>query len=86
MTEKITLSELYKYLSLRITGIKTIDNFVDEVSSFKSGYDVSEQDALKVRNWLEQINLIESYVDKAGTEKVKMTDFGIDMMNELNNE
>lgn len=85
-TMEVTLSELFKFLSLRITGIKTITSFIDEISSFKPGYDVLEQDALKARNWLEQINLIESYVDKDGIEKVRMTEFGINMMNKLNNE
>ncbi|MBD8006839.1 DUF4062 domain-containing protein [Bacillus norwichensis] len=81
-----TLSDLFKFVSLRLTGIKTINAFVDEVSAYKSGYYVSTQDALKARNWFEQINLIESYVDKDGIEKVKLTDFGKDIMNKLNNE
>lgn len=85
-TVTTTLSDLFKFISLRLTGIKTINAFVDEVSSYKSGYYVSTQDALKARNWFEQINLIESYVDVDGIEKINLTDFGKDMMNKLNDE
>lgn len=81
-----TLSNLFKFISLRLTGINTINTFEDEVSAYKSGYTVSRQDALKVRNLLEQINLIESYIDEDGVEKLTLTDFGKDMMNKLNNE
>lgn len=83
---KTTLSELFKFVSLRLTGVKTINAFVDEVSAFKSGYYVSNQDALIARNWFEQLNLIESYTDEDDIEKVKLTDFGRSMMNQLNNE
>ncbi|KAF3304020.1 DUF4062 domain-containing protein [Carnobacterium sp. PL17GRE32] len=83
---KTTLSELFKFVSLRLTGVKTINAFIDEVSAFKSGYYVSNQDALIARNWFEQLNLIESYTDEDDIEKVKLTDFGRSMMNQLNNE
>lgn len=82
----ITLSDLFKFVSLRLTGVKTINDFIEGVNAYKSGYYVSEQDALKVRNWFEQINLIKSYVDENGIEKVNLTDFGKNMMNKLNNE
>lgn len=85
-TIKTTLSELFKFVSLRLTGVKAINSFVDEVSAYKSGYYVSTQDALKARNWFEQLNLIESFIDKDGVEKIKLTDFGKEMMNKLNND
>ena len=82
---RTTLSDLFKFVSLRITGIKTINAFVDEVSAFVSGYHVSTQDALKARNWFEQLNLIESFIDKDNVEKLKLTSFGRQIMNDLNN-
>lgn len=83
-TIKTTLDNLFKFVSLRITGIKKISEFKDAISSFQSGYYVNEQDALIVRNKFEQLNLIESFVGKDDVEMIKLTDFGKGIMNELN--
>ena len=83
-TIKTTLDNLFKFVSLRITGIKKISEFIDAISSFQGGYYVNEQDALVVRNKFEQLNLIESFVGKDDVEMIKLTDFGKGIMNELN--
>ena len=83
-TIKTTWDNLFKFVSLRITGIKKISEFKDAISSFQGGYYVNEQDALIVRNKFEQLNLIESFVGKDDVEMIKLTDFGKGIMNELN--
>lgn len=83
-TVKTTLDSLFKFVSLRITGIKKVSEFKDAISSFHSGYYVNEQDALIVRNKFEQLNLIESFIGKDDVEMIKLTDFGKGIMNELN--
>ena len=85
-TITIKLSELFKFVSLRVTGIKPLNSFIDEISSYKSGYVVNKQDALIARNWFEQLNLINSFVDSDGIEKIELTEFGKNMMNKLNKE
>ena len=59
---RTTLNEVFKFVSLRLTGINKISDFVDAVSEFQSGYYVNEQDALILRNNFEQLNLIESFI------------------------
>ncbi len=80
----VTLDSLFKFLSLRITGVKKISEFIDEVSAYEQGYYVDQQDALVVRNKFEQLKLIESYVGKDNVEMIQLTDFGKEIMNELN--
>ena len=79
-----TLDELFKFISLRITGVKKMSEFRDAVSSFQTGYNVLEQDALIVRNKLEQLKLIESFVGKDDIEMLRLTELGKTIMNELN--
>lgn len=81
---KTTLDKLFKFISLRITGVKKVSDFVDAVSSFQSGYYVNEQDALVIRNKLEQLNFIESYIGKDDIEMIRLTNTGKEMMNRLN--
>ncbi|MDP4188011.1 MAG: DUF4062 domain-containing protein [Bacteroidota bacterium] len=81
-----TLDTLFKFISLRLTGIKKASDFVDAVSDFQSGYYVDTQDALVVRNKLEQLQLLESFTAKDDVEMIKLTDSGKQMMNQLNAE
>ena len=81
---RITLDELFKFVSLRITGIKKVSEFRDAVSSFQGGYYVDEQDALVVRNKFEQLGLIQSFLGKDDIEMICLTEFGKDIMNKLN--
>ena len=83
-TVKTTLEILYKFVSLRLTGVKKLSEFEEAISEFQSGYSVDTQDALIVRNKYEQLGLIESFVGKDNVEMIRMTDFGKQIMNELN--
>ena len=83
-TVKTTLEILYKFVSLRLTGVKKLSEFEEAISEFQSGYSVDAQDALIVRNKYEQLGLIESFVGKDNVEMIRMTDFGKQIMNELN--
>ena len=81
---RTTMDELFKFVSLRLTGIKKLAEFRDAVSGFQPGYYVDEQDALIVRNKFEQLGLIESYIGKEDIEMIRLTDLGRDIMNKLN--
>ena len=59
-----TLDKMFKFISLRLTGVKKVSDFIESVSDFLSGYYVDKQDALILRNKFEQLNLIESYIGK----------------------
>lgn len=83
-TIKTTLDDLFKFVSLRITGIKKISEFRDAVSSFQGGYYVDEQDALLARNKFEQLDLIHSFIGKDDIEMIQLTDLGKEIMNRLN--
>lgn len=80
----ITLDELFKFISLRITGVKKATDFIDAVSAFQSGYYVEEQDALIVRNKLEQLGLLETLNGKDNVEMIQLTKLGKEVMNKLN--
>jgi hypothetical protein len=80
----VTLEELFKFVSLRLTGVKKITEFEEAISRYQTGYYVNTQDALIVRNRFEQLGLIESFIGKDDIEKIRLTDFGKQMMNELN--
>lgn len=79
-----TLDQLFKFISLRLTGVKKGSDFIEAVSDFQSGYYVAEQDALVVRNKYEQLQLLESFIGKNDVEMVKLTPAGKEMMNKLN--
>lgn len=81
---RITLDELFGFVSLRLTGVKKASEFIDAVSAFQKGYYVDKQDALVVRNKFEQLKLIESFMGKDDIEMIKLTDLGKEIMNELN--
>lgn len=81
---KITLSELFKFVSLRLTGVKTVLAFENAISAFKPGYEVEEQDALIVKNKFEHLKLIECYVEADNIEYIRLTNLGKSIMNELN--
>ncbi len=79
-----TLDELFKFISLRLTGVHNTKDFIDAVSSFKSGYYVESQQALVVKNQYIQLGLLKQSVDKKNNEMLELTDKGIRVMNELN--
>lgn len=79
-----TLKELFGFISLRMTGIKKANDFIEATSSFVSGYFVNTQDALILRNKFEQLGLFESYNGKDDIEMLKLTELGKEIMNQLN--
>ena len=81
---EVTLSELFKFVSLRLTGVKTVLAFENAISAFKPGYEVEEQDALIVKNKFEHLKLIECYVEADNIEYIRLTNLGKSIMNELN--
>ena len=81
---EVTLSELFKFVSLRLTGVKTVLAFENAISAFKPGYEVEEQDALIVKNKFEHLKLIECYVEADNIEYIRLTNLGKSIMNKLN--
>ena len=79
-----TLDEVYKFISLRITGIKKLIDFESAVSAFEDGYYVNSQDALILRNKYELLGLISSFMGKDNVEMIEMTALGREIMNNLN--
>lgn len=84
-TNTTTLDELFKFISLRLTGVKTENDLIDAINAFQPGYDVYAQDALKAKNKYEQLHLIESYVEN-NTEMIRLTEMGRQVMNKLNED
>lgn len=80
----ITLDELFKFISLRLTGIHSPRDFQKAVSSFVSGYSVDNQQALIVKNQYIQLGLFRRAIDKKNNETIQLTEKGIRIMNELN--
>ena len=83
-TITITLKDIFKFISLRLTGVKKTQYFIEAVSSYQSGYYVNTQDALILRNQLEQLSLFDCYIGKNDIEMIRLTDLGKTLMNELN--
>ena len=81
---EVTLSELFKFVSLRLTGVKTVLAFENAISAFKPGYEVEEQDALIVKIKFEHLILIECYVEAHNIEYIRLTNLGKSIMNKLN--
>jgi len=79
-----TLDDLFKFISLRLTGKHRNEDFIDAVSSFVSGYYVDKQQALILRNQYKQLGLIKCYQNPVGVEFIELTEKGIRVMNELN--
>ena len=83
-TITITLKDIFKFISLRLTGVKKAQDFIEAVSSYQSGYYVNTQDALILRNQFEQLSLLDCYIGKNDIEMIRLTDLGRTLMNELN--
>lgn len=85
-TIRTTLKDIFKFISLRMTGIKKVSDFNTEVDNFQEGYYVNTQEALQLRNRFEQLSLFECYVGKDNIEMIKLTDLGREVMNKLNSD
>jgi hypothetical protein len=80
---EVTLDEIFKFISLRLTGEHKNDEFIDAVSAFVKGYYVDEQDALILKNHYIQLGLFDTKVVK-GVEIINLTEKGKKIMNQLN--
>ena len=83
-TVKVTLDELFKHISVRLTGRHSVKEFIKAVSSLQGGYSVDTQDALIAKNRFEQLNMIHSYIDDKNNEVIELTELERKVMNELN--
>lgn len=80
---KVRLDELFKHISLRLTGRHSLKEFIAAISSYQRGYDVDEQDALIAKNKYEQLGLIRD-VYYGNVKVIELTALGRKVMNELN--
>ncbi len=81
-----TLGEIFKFVSLRITGTRKFDDFMEAMEAYlgKSSYVINCQDALLVKNNFEQMQLLESFDGKDEEERIRLTDQGKKLMNQMN--
>lgn len=83
-TVDTTMDELFKHISVRLTGVHPVNGFKKAISSFQDGYYIDTQEALVLKNRYEQLNLIRSYLNDENTEMVELTEQGREIMNKLN--
>ena len=82
--EEVTLDNLFKHISVRLTGRHSVKEFIKSISSLQEGYSVNTQDALVAKNRFERLGLLCSHVDDNNNEIIELTDLGRKIMNELN--
>lgn len=80
---ELNLEQIFKFISVRISGAMDDKQFVKELSEYKSGYYVDKQQALIVKNQLIALGLLEEY-EKDDQSKVKLSALGKKTMNHLN--
>ena len=80
---EIDLESLFRFVSVRLSGKKTDEEFVDALSAYKSGYYVDTQQALIVKSQFLALGLIEEYIDKKEVYIV-LTELGKKEMFRLN--
>lgn len=81
---EVSLDDLFRHISVRLTGRNSVKDFIDAISSYKKGYRVEVQDALIVKNKYEQLEIIQSYIDSSKEEVIELTKLGREIMNKLN--
>lgn len=81
---KTTLDDLFKFISIRLTGRHRKIEFVEALNSFVEGYCIDEQQALVLKNQYTQLGLFSSKKGKDGEEIIELTEKGEKIMNELN--
>ncbi len=80
---ELTLEEIFKHISVRISGHVSDRDFVEEISSIKSGFFVETQQALIVKSQLLALGMLEE-VDDGEEAHVKLSDQGKKEMLRLN--
>lgn len=79
----MTLEEIFKYISVRISGYVDDNQFVDIISSMKSCYYVDTQQALIVKSQLVALGVLEE-IDNDKNVCVKLSKIGKKEMQRLN--
>lgn len=78
----VTLEELFRHISVRISGKIDDDSFIKTVSSFKRGFYVDKQQALIVKNQLIELGMLDE-LEEGRIELVKLSDLGKTTMRKL---
>ena len=79
----LTLEDIFKFVSVRISGTIDDTNFVKELSAYKKDYDVDKQQALIIKSQLVALGMLEE-VEVGSKTKVKLSSAGKKAMQELN--
>ena len=79
----LDLEEIFKFISVRISGAIDDIKFVNELSDYKSGYYVDKQQALIVKSQLVALGLLEE-VEIGTFVHVKLSALGKKVMQKLN--
>ena len=83
MSIDTTLEDIYRHISVRISGRVNDYGFVKELSSFQSGFVVDKQQALIIKNQFVALGLLEEFDD--GVDGfVRLSELGKKVMRELN--
>lgn len=78
----LTLEEIFKFISVRISGAIDDKRFVKELSAYKEEYDVDKQQALIVKSQLVVLGVLEE-VEVDSIVKVKLSSIGKKVMHNL---
>lgn len=79
----LNLEEIFRFISVRISGTIDDKKFVNELSDYKSGYYVDKQQALIVKSQLVALGLLEE-VEIGSFVHVKLSALGKKVMQKLN--
>lgn len=79
-----TLDDVFKFISLRLTGKNSKEEFKYALDNYQPGFLIEEQEALILRNQFIHMGLFESTFDKKDNEITVLTDTGKIIMNKLN--
>lgn len=79
----LNLEEIFRFISVRISGTIDDKKFVNELSDYKSGYYVDKQQALIVKSQLVALGLLEE-VEIGSFVRVKLSALGKKVMQKLN--
>lgn len=77
------LQELFKYISVRISGRMNDEEFIKELSSFKTGYYVNTQQALIIKSQLIALGMLEEVEDEESAY-IKLSPKGKEVKQSLN--
>jgi len=83
MDVNLTLEEIFKFISVRISGAIDDARFIKELSAYKKEYDVDKQQALIVKSQLVALGMLEE-VEIDSKVKLKLSSVGKRVMQELN--